>query len=359
MINVGDAVAFTPDMSHAEISVRIEESTGFIPAMRHYFGHQGVVAQTARDGTRLRVDFGNDEEYWYPESVMTRVTDNAEAERMVAMYGADWDDASLPTEAPVLGVKNPFPPPPPLPPIGLSTRELPDPLSKFQLVYIAGPMSGFDDHNFPAFYEAERELREGFGLGTINPARLDAVQGEPDCGRWQGYLRRDLAEIATRADAVVVIDGWKNSRGASLEAYTAQQMGMPVFHLSGGELLPVGVVSVAYEAQSIVLGARRYDYGHPIDNFTLIANLWNATMGHKMNEPLDIRDVAMMMIQIKVAREYNAPKQDNRIDIAGYALAYDESLHEAEARGLPPDGLVRRDIAKLRQTAPNGLNESR
>ena len=39
-------------------------------------------------------------------------------------------------------------------------------------VYIAGPMSGIPEWNFPAFYQVEEALL-ALGLETVNPAALD------------------------------------------------------------------------------------------------------------------------------------------------------------------------------------------
>ena len=40
-------------------------------------------------------------------------------------------------------------------------------------VYIAGPMRGIDDDNFPAFYEAEETLKKQGVYEVLNPARMD------------------------------------------------------------------------------------------------------------------------------------------------------------------------------------------
>lgn len=70
------------------------------------------------------------------------------------------------------------------------------------------------------------------------------------------------------------------------------------------------------EAKAIVCGDRDQQYGKPEDSFYVIAKLWSAYMMSRLDE----RDVAMMMILLKVAREATGQsKRDNLIDIAGYA----------------------------------------
>lgn len=67
-----------------------------------------------------------------------------------------------------------------------------------------------------------------------------------------------------------------------------------------------------------------HDYGKPEDNFATIANLWNTYLEAVCDDPdlsvyLSSRDVAAMMILLKVARVATSEKADHWIDIAGYA----------------------------------------
>lgn len=69
-------------------------------------------------------------------------------------------------------------------------------------------------------------------------------------------------------------------------------------------------------AHKIVCEGREEDYGSPEQNFKLIANLWTDYLGFYI-EP---KDVAMMMALLKIARiKSGKPKEDNYIDLAGYA----------------------------------------
>lgn len=71
------------------------------------------------------------------------------------------------------------------------------------------------------------------------------------------------------------------------------------------------------QANHCVNGDRENDYGTPERNFHTIAMLWNAYMGE---ERVDAKDVAAMLILLKVARIASGKKKDdNWIDIAGYA----------------------------------------
>jgi hypothetical protein len=79
-----------------------------------------------------------------------------------------------------------------------------------------------------------------------------------------------------------------------------------------------GNKSILEEAGQIIDNRQR-DYGEPADNLRRIAEIWSVQLGRKLCAEITPRDVAMMMIGLKLAREVNTPKRDNCVDIAGYA----------------------------------------
>ena len=126
-------------------------------------------------------------------------------------------------------------------------------------IYIAGPMSGIKDWNFPAFFEAEEQLKE-LGYEVINPAHNDgetleealASAGTPErpTNSWAYYMRRDLPGVLS-VDALCVLPDWQKSKGASLEVQVAQALGLPIYVIKNGELTPrVTVVGLAGYARS-------------------------------------------------------------------------------------------------------------
>lgn len=75
------------------------------------------------------------------------------------------------------------------------------------------------------------------------------------------------------------------------------------------------------EAKNIVNGQRQIDYGKPEDNFKIIADLWSVYL----NENITSKDVAMMMILLKIARaKSDTGTIDNFVDIAGYSACAGE-----------------------------------
>ena len=90
-------------------------------------------------------------------------------------------------------------------------------------LYIAGPMSGLPEWNYPAFFAAAKELR-GAGYGPINPAR---VRAGVKCSTWLDFMRESLKDIAA-CDGIATLPGWVSSRGASLEVDIAKRLDLPV-----------------------------------------------------------------------------------------------------------------------------------
>lgn len=72
------------------------------------------------------------------------------------------------------------------------------------------------------------------------------------------------------------------------------------------------------KARKCVCGEREQDYGTPENNFDMISDLWTAYL----DTPICKRDVAAMMILLKVARIATSSimgTDDTWVDIAGYA----------------------------------------
>ena len=93
-------------------------------------------------------------------------------------------------------------------------------------IYIAGPMTGLPDFNYPAFFDAAEKLTAA-GYEPINPARAEGLEG---CSTWLDYMRASLHDIAT-AGGIALLPGWAESRGARLERDLARDLGLPVYAL--------------------------------------------------------------------------------------------------------------------------------
>lgn len=81
--------------------------------------------------------------------------------------------------------------------------------------------------------------------------------------------------------------------------------------------------TILEEANEIAGESRSRDYGHPFQNHQRIADIWNVQLGPKLKAPITPREVALMMVGLKLAREVNSPKRDNLVDAAGYIKCVD------------------------------------
>lgn len=104
-------------------------------------------------------------------------------------------------------------------------------------LYLAGPMTGYPRWNFDAFAEATAQLRAA-GYEVVSPAEEDLKRGfDPDAPvedfsleDLREAMRRDVAHLF-EVDAVALLPGWLNSRGALAESYLADAL-----HLVNAEI---------------------------------------------------------------------------------------------------------------------------
>lgn len=125
-------------------------------------------------------------------------------------------------------------------------------------VYLAGPMTGIPQFNYPAFIRAAEALR-AIGYEVQSPAEMDdpetakaamaSPDGAPGSGSangetWGDFLARDVKLLADDGiQAVFVLPGWDRSRGARLETYVANAMcGLPIIRFN--ELDPTALTVV-------------------------------------------------------------------------------------------------------------------
>jgi hypothetical protein len=114
-------------------------------------------------------------------------------------------------------------------------------------IYVAGPMRGIPEFNFPAFNAAAAALRLE-GHIVFNPAEKDnerhgtdiskgnAVGDESLATKQHGFnlreaLALDLDFICREADAVALLPGWERSKGANAEKATADALGLQLLYL--------------------------------------------------------------------------------------------------------------------------------
>ena len=89
-------------------------------------------------------------------------------------------------------------------------------------VYVAGPMTGIADFNYPAFNAVADQLR-AMGYEVENPADHGIVEG----ALWADYMAYDLTRLGL-CGVIALLPGWESSQGAKLEVLIAERLGMTV-----------------------------------------------------------------------------------------------------------------------------------
>ena len=128
--------------------------------------------------------------------------------------------------------------------------------------YLAGPMRGYPEYNFPTFQAAARILRQR-GYEVWSPAERDESDGLVVAGMagtergavkdLRYYMQFDLPEVL-KADVLVMLPGWKASEGAMLEAHVAVKCRIPVYEWADiVNLSSLQVVPLAENMQQPVL----------------------------------------------------------------------------------------------------------
>jgi hypothetical protein len=85
-------------------------------------------------------------------------------------------------------------------------------------IYIAGPMRGYPEHNFPAFDKAEKEIAAA-GHIPVSPHQAPK-QDSPT-----NYLKYDIALLVS-CDAICLLSGWEASIGAKCEVAVALSLSL-------------------------------------------------------------------------------------------------------------------------------------
>ena len=114
-------------------------------------------------------------------------------------------------------------------------------------IYLAGPMRGIPEFNFPAFYTAATTLRAA-GHTVFSPAERDntkhgtdiskgnAAGDEQLAARQYGFslreaLHADTAWICEHGEAIFLLPGWEKSTGATAERALGIALGLEIVEL--------------------------------------------------------------------------------------------------------------------------------
>jgi len=102
-------------------------------------------------------------------------------------------------------------------------------------IYLAGPMTGHPEFNFPEF-DRVAGILSAAGYEVLNPAQMDRDVGFDPTSTvvskefLRDALRRDLSAIC-ECDGIAMLPGWEKSGGARVEWALACHLGLKVMYL--------------------------------------------------------------------------------------------------------------------------------
>ena len=90
-----------------------------------------------------------------------------------------------------------------------------------KVIYIAGPMLGLPESNYPQFENVARFLRSE-GWDVCSPVEIGSVFGTADelnanPTRLAVVMEAERDALRTSCDAILLLPGWERSRGARAE----------------------------------------------------------------------------------------------------------------------------------------------
>ena len=99
-------------------------------------------------------------------------------------------------------------------------------------IYISGPMSNIPNSNLDEFDEAEKQLKQ-LGFDVLNPHKICEELnirffGMGKIPTYEDYLKEDIIQMLSKCDKVLVLPGWRQSKGAKLEIANAIECGLDV-----------------------------------------------------------------------------------------------------------------------------------
>lgn len=94
-------------------------------------------------------------------------------------------------------------------------------------VYISGPITGLTEEEFMNNFKFAEEFLTKRGHEVINPCTIEHDHAKT----WEDYMCCDIRALFP-CDAIAMIPGWENSRGARIEIAISKEMGKHIIYLN-------------------------------------------------------------------------------------------------------------------------------
>ena len=108
-----------------------------------------------------------------------------------------------------------------------------------QKIYISGAIAHHDINERRTAFEACAKFCEYCGFEAVNPFDNELHrQGIGEKADWRDHMRVDL-KMLLECDAICMMDGWEESKGAKLELDVASTCGLTVYYETAVRTLQV------------------------------------------------------------------------------------------------------------------------
>ena len=97
---------------------------------------------------------------------------------------------------------------------------------KKKKIYISGKITGMEDEATKLFEKAEKKLQND-GYEVVNPMTIDHAGNE----LWEDYMKTRIIALM-ECDCIYMLNNWRDSKGAALELYNAENLYMDVIFQS-------------------------------------------------------------------------------------------------------------------------------
>lgn len=92
-------------------------------------------------------------------------------------------------------------------------------------IYISGKISGTDLTKTRKRFAAVAKATKRLGYEPVNP--LENGLSEHDS--WEAHMLKDIIDLL-QCNAIYMLQGWEDSKGACIEHYIATKIGMPIMY---------------------------------------------------------------------------------------------------------------------------------
>lgn len=124
-------------------------------------------------------------------------------------------------------------------------------------IYIAGPITGREkEEAFEHFERAENDLLR-LGFDPVNPMKKVSEQ---EGKTWAEYMKEDIP-LLVACDAVLMLDRWQGSPGATLEHHIAKELGLYIVYENAGGRVAGGECLAHFYRDGEVVWTHKFNTG--------------------------------------------------------------------------------------------------